>query len=59
VTAIRAWALVTLLAASEPDPRSIVRGVRTRSGLAFWWNRREEILGTLATGKLKAGELRG
>jgi L-ascorbate metabolism protein UlaG (beta-lactamase superfamily) len=59
VTAIRAWALVTLLAASELDPRSLVRGVRTRSGLAFWWNRREEIVGTLASGKLKAGELRG
>jgi L-ascorbate metabolism protein UlaG (beta-lactamase superfamily) len=57
-SAIRAWALVTLLAASELDPRSLVRGVRSRSGLAFWWNRREEILGTLASGKVKAGELR-
>jgi hypothetical protein len=36
----------------------VLRYLRTREGLMFFWCRREEILATLRAGSLNAGEMR-
>jgi hypothetical protein len=56
--AIQRWALLTLLAASRMSERDAVGYITSREGLWFLWCRREEILATLRSGQLKAGQPR-
>jgi hypothetical protein len=57
-TAIERWALVTLLEASHLDPQSCLHYLGEREGRRFLWNRREEIVATLLSGRVKAGRVR-
>ena len=57
-TAIERWALATLLEASHLDPQSCLEYLREPEGRRFLWNRREEIVATLFSGRLKAGRVR-
>jgi hypothetical protein len=43
-----------LLVENKLDPRSMLRMLASRSGLRFLWNRREQILGVLVSGKVYA-----
>jgi L-ascorbate metabolism protein UlaG (beta-lactamase superfamily) len=55
---IQRWTLLTLLAASHMSERDALGYITSREGLWFLWCRREEILATLRSGQLKAGQAR-
>jgi hypothetical protein len=57
-SAIESWALVTLLEASHLDPRSALGYLRSADGLWFLWCRREELLASMAPGRLRAAQVR-
>ena len=57
-SALRAWALFTLLEGSHLDPRSLLGYLRNGAGRRFLWNRTEEAWATLVGLQFKAGQLR-
>jgi hypothetical protein len=56
--AIERWALLTLLDASHLTERDALRYLGSREGRAFLWARREEIVATLGSGRVRAARMR-
>jgi glyoxylase-like metal-dependent hydrolase (beta-lactamase superfamily II) len=57
-TAIRRWALLTLLDASHLAPADLPGYLRSAEGRHFLWSRREEVFATLVDRRFRAGEMR-
>jgi hypothetical protein len=56
--AIERWGLFTLLEASALTERDALSYAGSAAGLRFLWSRREEALGTILGGQVKAGQVR-
>lgn len=58
LSTVKLWVALSLMHASQLSLRDVLRYMRTREGLLFFWCRREEIMATLRAGSLNAGEMR-
>ena len=55
---IERWGLFTLLEASALTERDVLGYARRSDGVRFLWSRREEAIGTIIGGQIKAGQPR-